>query len=297
MGVRSIFAGSRGLRSGWRLLIWFAIALGLNYGLEFAAVRLFHPGRHAFLDPYWLMSGDILLIVPVMIATLAMARLEHQSLRHYYIPGRDFFRRRFWVGLGWGFAAVSLLIGLIAACGGYRVEGLAQHGPALLHWTLIWLLTAFVIGVVEEIAFRGYLLRTLGEGIGFWPAAAVLSLLFGALHYFTKPYERWEDLACTSLLGLFICLSVRRTGTLAFAIGFHMAFDWGAIFFYSGRNAGEFAVGRLLRTAWPAAQAITGGMLGPEASRLVFVVIAALFAVFAWRYSPGRPQNRPVVSS
>jgi len=145
---------------------------------------------------------------------------------------------------------------------------------------------------VEEIAFRAYLLRTLGDGIGFWPAA-VLSLLFGALHYFTKPYERWEDFACTGLLGLFMCLSVRRTGTLAFAIGWHFAFDWGAICLYSGRNAGEFAVGKLLNTQWTGPDWLTGGMLGPEASRLVFVVIAALFVVFALRYPGGTARRAP----
>jgi CAAX protease family protein len=284
MSIRGIFLNSSGLRSGWRLLIWIAITLALTDVLQRAVVALFHPGDHPFLDPYRLMAGDLLLFVPVVVATLVTARVERRRLRDYYIPGRDFFGQRFWAGIAWGFAAVSLLIGLIAAFGGYRIEGLAQNGAALLHWTLIWLATALTIGVVEEIAFRAYLLRTLGDGIGFWPAAAVLSCAFGALHYFTKPYERWEDFACTGLLALFGCLSVRRTGTLAFMIGWHAAFDWGTIYFYSGRNAGEFAVGKLLHTLWPGPEWLTGGMLGPEASLLVFVVIAALFVAFALRY-------------
>jgi uncharacterized protein len=284
MGLRAIFLSALGLRSGWRLLIWLTIVLGLNFSLRVAVVRLFHPGDHPFLDPRWLAGGDALLFIPVTIATLVMSHFERRPLGHYYVPGRKFFGRRFWAGLGWGIAAVSLLIGLIAVLGGYRIEGLALDGGGLVHWTLLWLVAAFVIGGVEEIAFRAYLLRTLGDSIGFWPAAALLSLLFGALHYFTKPYERWEDFACTALLGLFVCLTVRRTLSLGFAIGFHMAFDWGAIFVYSGRNAGEFAVGKLLHTSWTGPDWLTGGMLGPEASRLVFVVIAALFAVFALRY-------------
>jgi membrane protease YdiL (CAAX protease family) len=264
------------------------MALGLIFCIQFAVVKLFHPGDHPFLDPRWLGGGDLLQLIPVMIATLVMAYFEHRPLRHYYIPGRDFFGRHFWAGAGWGFGAVSLLIGLIAALGGYRIEGLALHGTPLVYWTLMWLLAAVAIGVVEEIMFRAYLLRTLADGIGFWPAAAVLALLFGALHYFTKPYERWEDFACTGLLALFICMSVRRLGTLAFAMGFHMGFDWGAMFIYSGRNAGEFAVGKLLDTVWLGPQWLTGGMLGPEASRLVFVVIAALFVLFALHYPSWR---------
>ena len=83
-----------------------------------------------------------------------------------------------------------------------------------------------------------------------------------------------------SLLTLFMCLTVRRTGRLAFAIGWHFAFDWGAIFLYSGRNAGEFAIGHLLRTQWVGPEWLTGGMLGPEASWMMAVVIAALFLAF-----------------
>jgi membrane protease YdiL (CAAX protease family) len=37
-------------------------------------------------------------------------------------------------------------------------------------------------GIREEALFRGYLQATLTRGIGFWPAAVVLSLLFGAGH-------------------------------------------------------------------------------------------------------------------
>lgn len=184
----------------------------------------------------------------------------------------------------YGFAAVSLLVGMIAIGGGYKILGLAITGTMLIKYFAIWVIASTMIGFAEEIIFRSYVLTTLGDGIGFWPASIVLSFGFGALHYFSKPHERWEDFACTGLLGLFMCLTLRRTGTLAFAIGFHLAFDFGAIFFYSGMNAGEFAVGHLLKTGWEGPQWLTGGLLGPEASRLVFIVIALLFLVFDRSY-------------
>jgi hypothetical protein len=81
-----------------------------------------------------------------------------------------------------------------------------------------------------------------------------------------------------------VCLTLRRTGTLAFAIGFHAAFDFANLFLWSGQNAGEYAVGHLLETAWNGPQWLTGGPLGPEASRMVFVVIALMFCIFNKRY-------------
>jgi len=272
------------LRAGWRLALWFLVVAALEVGITLLARALPLGLEGDFLDPRHLILGDwIGTFIPVIVATLLLARLERRSLPDYYIPTRDLLGRKFWAGALWGMAAVSLLLGLIALAGGYRITGLALREHAL-YWGALWLLAAASIGLVEEVAFRGYLLRTLADGIGFWPAALVLSAGFGALHYFFKPHERWEDFASTGLLGLFMCLTIVRTGSLAWAMGWHFAFDWGALFFYSGRNAGEYAPGRLFETAWPAGDRVTGGLLGPEASWFVFVVIVLLFASFHLAY-------------
>ena len=273
------------IRSGWRLVIWLLIVSAIDSVLEFL-VSIIAPGaaNHPFLDPRWLLAGDISILIAVLIATFIMSRIEDSSFRDYYIPSNVFVERQFWKGLLWGFLAVSLLIGLIAVFHGYRITGVAIHGTALIRAMLWWLVAALGIGIAEELAFRAYLLRTLADGIRFWPAAILLSVGFGALHYFTKPYERWEDFASTGLIGLFGCLTIRRTGSLAFIIGFHASFDWAAMFFYSGRNAGEFAVGHLLQTSWSGSDRLTGGMLGPEASWFVFAVIALLFLIFPFVY-------------
>jgi uncharacterized protein len=286
------FSRDNRIRAGWRLLIWFIIVIAIDSGVGFVAgMALSRADNHAFLDPRWLLAGDVSILISALIATLIMARIENLSLRNYYIPTGNFFSRQFWQGLLWGFSAVSLLVGLIAALHGYRITGLAIRGGPLVRATFWWLAAAFAIGVAEEIGFRGYMLRTLADGIRFWPAAIVLSIGFGALHYFTKPYERWEDFACTGLLALFGCLTIRRTGSLAFMIGWHASFDWGALYFYSGRNAGEFAVGHLLQTTWTGPDWLTGGMLGPEASWLVFIVIALLFLIFPRFYRPNAAKN------
>jgi membrane protease YdiL (CAAX protease family) len=272
------------LRAGWRLLIWLLIAVGIQVLIGIIARRLHLANEAAFLDPKRLILGDwVATFIPVIIATLVMMRIERRTLGDYYIPVGGLLEKSFWVGALWGIAVVSLLMGLIALAGGYRIAGVALDEHAA-YWVLVWLVAAASIGIVEEIAFRGYMLRTLADGIGFWPAACVLSFLFGALHYFAKPRERWEDFASTGLLALFLSLTIARTGSLAWAIGWHFGFDWGAIWLWSGRNAGEYAPGRLFQTAWPAGDRVTGGLLGPEASWFMFIVIAVLFAGFHFMY-------------
>lgn len=279
--MRTVFFNRRGLRAGWRLLMFAAIFVGLSLATDWFITKVFHPQQRGFLEPVSFIEAEASSLVLVLIATSIMGRIERRRLQEYGIPPlHDAFGRNFWVGALWGIGSTSLLVGLIAYFGGYRILGLAIHRRELWYFTAVWLVANLLIGFAEELQFRAYLLATAADGIGFWAAAILLSVGFGALHYFFKPHERWEDFASTGLLGLFMCLTLRRTGSLAFAIGFHAAFDFANLFVWSGQNGGEYAVGHLLQTSWQGPQWVTGGLLGPEASRLVFPVIALMFLVF-----------------
>jgi len=283
--LRTIFFNPLGLRAGWRLLIFVAIFFGLSFLTDLVATRVVHVNQRAFLDPVSFLYAESQALVLVLIATWIMACIERRRFAEYGIPSaRQAFGRDFWVGTLWGITSTSTIIGLIIAFAGYRVHGLAIHGATLWYFTFLWLIANLLIGFAEEFQFRAYLLATAADGLGFWTAAILLSFGFGALHYFFKPHERWEDFASTGVLGLFLCFTLRRTGSLAFAIGFHSAFDFANLFVFSGQNAGEYAIGHLLDTNWQGPQWLTGGLLGPEASWMVFPVIAGMFAIFHLLY-------------
>ena len=282
--MRKIFFNSRGLRAGWRLLIFVGIFVGLGFLADWIIPKIFHLKERPFLDPVGTISTNCRRLSrcwsPPGLWPASSAAASPTTAFRCATPSEV----DFWVGLAWGMASTSLLVGLIAAFGGYRILGLAIHGGALWYFLGLWIIANLLIGFSEELQFRAYLLTTLADGIGFWAAAILLSIGFGALHYFLKPHERWEDFVSTGLLGLFVCLTLRRTGSLAFAIGFHAAFDFANLFVWSGQNAGEYAVGHLLETRWQGPQWLTGGMLGPEASWMVFVVIGLMFGIFNRRY-------------
>jgi uncharacterized protein len=289
MRPKDIFMGPIGLRSGWRLLIFLAIAITLQIGLE-ELVALILRARGIVtpegLNALVFLVEDAITLIAVVVATWIMARSERRKLADYGLPGKNAFGRRFREGAVFGYTGVSLLILLIFLAGGYSAGSIALHGAALARSTLLWLLASLAIGFAEEFLFRGYPQFILAQGMGFWPAAFLISFLFGALHYFTKPYERWPDWASTGLLALLICLTLKRTGDLRFAIGFHFAFDFGAIFVYSGSNGGQLAPDRLLTATFHGSDWLTGGKLGPEASLLVFPVIAAMFLGVHFLYRP-----------
>ena len=91
---------------------------------------------------------------------------------------------------------------------------------------------AFIVLCAIPFAAGAYRLFTLATGMGFWPAAVLLSLLFGAAHL-AKPDESAMDIAAIVCFGLFLCLTRQRTGSLWFAIGFHAMWNYAAMALYA----------------------------------------------------------------
>jgi uncharacterized protein len=283
--LRKIFHNGRELRAGWRLLIFLILFFAIGYLARNVLERLPLPPDTPFLNAVDLIVSEGGTLVVALIATLIMARFEQRRLTGYGIPrAADLFGRRFWAGAIWGLIMPSTIILLIFLSGGYRVHGLNVGGLGLVKFACLWLVANLFIGFSEEITFRGYLLYTLADGIGFWAAALINAVGFGALHYFLKPHERWEDWVAVTLLTIFITLALRRTGSLAFPIGMHAAFDFMFIYVFSGMNGGEFALGRLLNAEFPGSIRVTGGLLGPEASWFCFLVTIAAIILLHFKY-------------
>jgi uncharacterized protein len=277
---RDVFFGPRGLRAGWGLLLYAVLLEGMTALLFLALQSLLKLPDNPPWTAGLILGGETFQLVMALVATALLGRIEKRPLAAYGVPLRAAFGRLFWEGALWGILSISAVIGMMALAGGCTVSGLAVHGTAALRSTVLWALAFLALGLCEEIYFRGYPLATLARGIGFWPAALLLSIGFGALHYFNKPMETWMDFASVTLIGLFFCVSIRRTGSVWLAAGWHFAYNFGSMFLFGGPNTGNQGrpiPGHLLDSAFQGPAWLTGGPMGPEASVFIFVVIAALF--------------------
>jgi membrane protease YdiL (CAAX protease family) len=178
---------------------------------------------------------------------------------------------------------------MIWAAGGASFHGWALSSKALLIWAASWAVAMLLLAFAEEFLYRGYSQYTLATGMGFWPAAVLLSAIFGAIHYFLKPMESWRDGVSVGLYGLFWCLTVRRTGSLWFAIGFHAVSDYTDMVVFAEPNTGNNGQplpGHLLNVSYHGPDWLTGGPCGTEASAFVFLILAGLFLLFHRMYPP-----------
>jgi membrane protease YdiL (CAAX protease family) len=85
-----------------------------------------------------------------------------------------------------------------------------------------------------------------------------------------------------------LAYSFRRTGALWFALGCHGAWDFAETYLYGVPDSGMTAPGALSHAVLHGPAWLTGGVTGPEASWLVFPVLAGIAAVvhFGLRRAP-----------
>lgn len=289
-----IFFSQDGLRSGWSLLLYAAFGFMIWYLL--AMVVLLAGGyREGSYSPQSVALGELVSFAAAYGATLAMGRLERVSPDCYGLPLPLLFGKLFWQGVFLGLCEVSLLVGLIAVFGGYSFGSFALHGTGLIGWGLLWAMAFVLVGLSEEFMFRGYVQYTLTRGIGFWPAAVALSLLFGTAHRGNHG-ENLAGVANVVVTGMVFAFALRRTGNLWLAVGWHATFDFGETFLFSVPNSGFVFDHHLSNAALHGSAWLTGGTVGPEGSVFGFLTmgigaLAIHFLFPANKQTTGEPQT------
>ncbi|HET7214885.1 MAG TPA: type II CAAX endopeptidase family protein [Terriglobia bacterium] len=290
-----ILNGPGGVRSGWRLLLFVILAaipfFIIQVSLSAAGFRL--NLSHGLPPTLILIAEGIEFLCP-LFAAWVMLHLEKKSFRDYGLPARGAFGREFWAGAAIGFAALSALVLGIRLCHGFYFGRLALGAKGILYFGGMWAAAFLVVGFAEEFLFRGYALATLSDSIRFWPAAIALSVLFGLVHLSNLGENQLGALSA-GFVGLLFCFSLRRTGSLWFAIGLHAAWDYAESFIYSVPNSGVLVQGHLMNSHFQlnAPTWLTGGSVGPEGSVFVFVVLAIMFVVVDRMYPEVRFPARP----
>jgi membrane protease YdiL (CAAX protease family) len=282
--IPGIFLSAHGLRSGWRFLLWAVIAAAFIAG-GFSALR---GVLHGIISlPLRLLLIEGIQFAGAFLATWILARFIDKKPLTSFGLSLNGVATRFPTGLLCGFVSLSFLVGLLTASRTFSLHGLAIHGSAIFKYAALWALVFLLVGLSEELITRGYLLFSLAQGIGFWPAAVVLAALF-ALGHIGNPGENAIGIAAAGFIGLVLAWSLQWTGSLWWAIGFHAAWDWAESYFYGVPDSGGLAPGHLFTSSHHGPTWLSGGSAGPEGSALVFAVIVILAFVLS-RIFPNTP--------
>ena len=293
-----ILKGPNGLRAGWRLLIFVAILVLLGYGMSSSVDALTRRMHADFSTPLANVLFLDLFLLPLMIATWIMGRIERRTFADYGLPWRRAFGRQFWQGACLSFASFTVLLLVMRLAGVFSFGAIALRGWDVWKYAAAWAVLAFLSALLEDFFYRGYLLFTLTTGIGFWPAAVVSSLLMGGMHYFNPSGHGLGPVSAT-MYCLVTVLVLRRTGNLWMPLGIHAAWTWSEVYFYGATDSGFQANGHLFTAGFHGNPLLTGGGFGMEASIFTLVLLALWGVIFSvWlrgvRYpNPAAVQQEP----
>ncbi len=296
--LRWIFVGKDGLRAGWSLLVFILMVAALLTCAYFIAHKI-HTPTHPRGQTVTEMSVTHTLIeegipfLSVLLVAWIMSKIERRPSSVYGLGGGRKLSL-FSGGLAWGFACLSLLVGILWKSGLLVFDGRLLFGAGILRYGALWLLGFLIVGLLEEYLTRGYMQFTLTRGmaglyewlfktrhsatLGFWTAGLFFSILFGLGHS-GNPGESPIGLLAAGMAGLVFCLSLWRTGSLWWAIGFHTSWDWAQSFLYGVADSGTMVEHRLLATHPVGKPLLSGGTTGPEGSIFVVAVLALVCVI------------------
>lgn len=277
-----VFMGPYGLRAGWRFTLFACIVAALLAALS-AGVHFAARGNADAAD----LAGNWIGITAALAAMWVMGLVERRPVWSCGFGAAD-RGRNLAAGLITGIVSLSALMGLLTLAGAYRPGPPVLDVPDAIRWGLYWAALFAGVGLGEEGLTRGYALFSLTQGIGFWPAAAILSLLFGAGHLGNNG-EEWIGIGNALLVGMVLAYTVKWSGSLWWAIGYHAAWDWSESFLYGVADSGSKAQHHLLSGHPSGAGWLSGSSVGPEGSVLCIPILLAL--VLAARLTTRRREN------
>lgn len=227
-------AVARAQSQHWTLRLGFGPVLAVIavLGLEYLSLRNWHP--HGLVRDIAFGIGSILHYAVAVLVIVLLGRRVSQQVGGWF------------AAFGWGRPkVVDLALGVGGAVAEFGLRAIAAiimliAVPALRHGdpnnvslsnrpvaevTTLIIVAVLIAPPIEELIFRGLLLRTLMRRIAFWPAALISTAIFAALHLYEVHGIASMVLLFVSIFvfGLGQCLLVRWTGRLSTSIVAHSA--------------------------------------------------------------------------
>ncbi len=237
------------------------------------------------------ISALVLGVPLVYIAAKYLWRRDFDWMRLRFDP------RLLFGGLGLGLLLPFGALATVWLFGEITVAG----GPSRFETTVLIsilagaLAQALFVALVEEVVFRGMVVREWAVKWG-WSIAAVLGgLYFGLLHVPAVLGDAsitnilWVLAAAIAVTGMFVALYV-RSGSLWLPIGVHLAWILTLDTFIGATMSGQDSEFGLYQTELSGPDFVTGGEFGLEASIGAILVYAAVALVALFWSRKGKPK-------
>lgn len=178
--------------------------------------------------PWWKVARRCVSIAAALGLWMCIKRFERRSFRSYGFSTTREGKRQLAFGLCLGVGALMTLFVIGLLTGACRLD-ITPDRARLWRTVLGFIPAAALVGVLEELVFRGFILQQL---LACSKALAIVasSALYALVHLKTTVFGHaiWLELGGLFLLGGVLAMSVLLTHQLSLAIGLHAALAYGA---------------------------------------------------------------------
>jgi membrane protease YdiL (CAAX protease family) len=255
--------------------------------------------------------GQIQGIVAIIIAiVLALRFLDRRKFSETGV----YFKKDWWIDFGFGLtlgALLMLAIFFVEYASGWVTVQKTFYTPQPEQSFYIAILFPFfsfvLVGISEELAFRGYFLPNLAEGVKsslISSRGALIfswvftSAIFGIAHL-GNPNATVVSTVNITMAGIFLGFAFVYTRSLAIPIGLHITWNFfqGHVFGFPVSGTNEFPA-RFISIKQAGPEIWTGGAFGPEGGLIgLFGFLVGLLLMALWlRFRYGKLSLQTVIA-
>ncbi|MDE1155728.1 MAG: CPBP family intramembrane metalloprotease [Acidobacteriaceae bacterium] len=273
-------------------LVWLLASRAVaDRAAEGVVLRFNLPALQAVLQ-----SSFLLVLLLCGFSLLSWLATRQGGLRASNgLPNRATYKQEFFFGAALGWTMLLAVVLPLMLFGALHPE--FWWAPRSWALALLSLLTLLLATLASEVAFRGFLYRTLLASYGPVVATILLAALYALLSFFA-PDATLLSVTAEFALAILLSLAYLRTHALWFGWGVHFAWNASLAVLFGLPLAGHGAYSSLVTTDLSGAVWFTGGAYGPEGSLLAVLAVLGAFAVlyrvtrnYAWEYT-----HAPIVS-
>ena len=187
------------------------------------------------------------------------------------------------MGIGWAVSGVNFLAIIVCLflCGYYRIVTVKFDVASQLSWLSFFLL----VGVMEEVIFRGILFRLIADKWNIAVGLTTSSLLFGLAHLGNPGATLWAALAIALASGWLFGMAYAYHQTIWVPIGMHWAWNYleGGVFGCAVSGT-PLDYRPLITPKISGTDLLSGGAFGPEASIICVAIGIGISIVYTMLY-------------
>ncbi|AMY05873.1 CPBP family intramembrane metalloprotease [Staphylococcus condimenti] len=259
---------------GTILLLFIVVVFAQNIGIVWHALHLY--------SFEYILHGATYLTVALLLFKFVANKIYKRNLAYFRITRFKFIKVCVILGLLLPVTVISFY--LIFVPGHWIVTSLKSHQEYSEMMIEIIFLGGIVAPMVEEMMFRGFLLKYIEEKTNIYVALSLTSVLFGAIHLVNGKLTGVSLImlvAAGTSVGLMYGLAAYKFNTVWASIPLHMFWNMSSIITVTDHNMDYGVFQYIIKPNNPF---ITGGAYGMDASGISIIGYITVAVIFIyWR--------------